>query len=74
MGATSDKVQGQAKQVAGIVTGDKDLEAQGQAERQTGEAEEKVDEVKDRVQGFVDEVKDKADELADKAKDMLHDK
>ena len=71
MGATSDKVQGQAKQVAGIVTGDKDLEAQGQAERQTGEAEEKVDEVKDRVQGFVDDVKDKADELADKAKDML---
>jgi uncharacterized protein YjbJ (UPF0337 family) len=74
MGATSDKVQGQAKQVAGIVTGDKDLEAQGQAERQTGEAEEKVDEVKDRVQGFVDEVKDKSDELADKAKDTLHGK
>lgn len=72
MGATSDKVQGQAKQVAGIVTGDKDLEAQGKAERQTGEAEEKVDEVKDRVTGFVDTVKDKVEDLADKAKDTLH--
>ena len=30
MGATSDKVQGQAKEVAGIVTGDEDLEARGQ--------------------------------------------
>ena len=74
MGATSDKVQGQAKEVAGIVTGDEDLEAQGKAERQTGEAEEKVDAVKDRVQGFVDEVKDKVDDAADKAKGMLHDK
>jgi uncharacterized protein YjbJ (UPF0337 family) len=74
MGATSDKVQGQAKQVAGIVTGDEDLEAQGNAERQTGEAEEKVDEVKDRVQDFIGDVKDKADDVADKAKDMLHDK
>ena len=71
MGATSDKVQGQAKEVAGIVTGDKDLEAEGKSDRQTGEAEEKIDDVKDRVQGFVDDVKDKADDLADKAKDML---
>jgi uncharacterized protein YjbJ (UPF0337 family) len=71
MGATSDKVQGQAKEVAGIVTGDKDLEAEGKSDRQTGEAEEKIDDVKDRVEGFVDEVKDKAAEAVDKAKDML---
>jgi uncharacterized protein YjbJ (UPF0337 family) len=74
MGATSDKVQGQAKEVAGIVTGDEDLEAKGKAERQTGEAEEKVDEVKDRVEGFVDAVKDKVEDAADKAKDTLHGK
>ncbi len=71
MGATSDKVQGQAKEVAGIVTGDKDLEAEGKADRQTGEAEEKIDDVKDRVEGFADEVKDKAEEVVEKAKDML---
>ena len=71
MGATSDKIQGQAKEVAGIVTGDEDLEAQGKADRQVGEAEEKLDEVKDRVEEFVDEVKDKAADVVDKAKDML---
>ena len=71
MGTTSDKVQGQAKEVAGIVTGDKDLEAEGKADRQIGEAEEKIDDVKDRVEGFVDEVKDKAAEVVDKAKDLL---
>lgn len=74
MGATSDKVQGQAKEVAGIVTGNEDLEAEGKADRQTGEAEEKVDEVKDRVEGFVDSIKDKAEDVADKAKDTLHGK
>jgi uncharacterized protein YjbJ (UPF0337 family) len=74
MGATSDKVQGQAKEVAGIVTGNEDLEAEGKADRQTGEAEEKLDEVKDRVEGFVDSVKDKAEDVADKAKDTLHGK
>jgi uncharacterized protein YjbJ (UPF0337 family) len=71
MGATSDKVQGQAKEVAGIVTGDKDLEAEGQADRQTGEAKERVDDAKDKAQEVVDQVKDKAEEVADKTKDML---
>jgi uncharacterized protein YjbJ (UPF0337 family) len=71
MGATSDKIQGQAKEVAGIVTGDEDLEAQGKADRQVGEAGEKLDEVKDRVEGIADEVKDKAADVVDKAKDML---
>lgn len=71
MGATSDKFQGQAKEVAGIVTGDKDLQAEGKADRQTGEAKEKIDDVKDRVEGFVDKVKDKAAEAVDKAKDKL---
>jgi uncharacterized protein YjbJ (UPF0337 family) len=74
MGATSDKVQGQAKEVAGVVTGNEDLEAEGKSDRQTGEAEEKVDDVKDRVTDFVDSVKDKAEDVADKAKDTLHDK
>jgi uncharacterized protein YjbJ (UPF0337 family) len=71
MGATSDKFQGQAKEVAGIVTGDQDLEAEGKADRKVGEAEEKVDDVKDKFEGFVDDVKNKAEDAADKAKDML---
>jgi len=71
MGATSDKIQGQAKEVTGIVTGDEDLEAQGKADRKVGEAEEKIDEAKDKVKDVLDDVKDKAADLADKAKDKL---
>ena len=71
MGATSDKIQGQAKEVTGIVTGDEDLEAQGKSDRKVGEAEEKIDDVKDRVSDFVDDVKDKVSDVADKAKDKL---
>jgi uncharacterized protein YjbJ (UPF0337 family) len=71
MGATSDKVQGQAKEVAGIVTGDEDLEAEGRTDRKVGEAKENIDDATDKVKDFLDEAKDKATELADKAKDKL---
>lgn len=74
MGATSDKLQGQAKQVAGIVSGDKDLEAEGKADRQAGEAQEKVDEVKDKIADFVKDVTDKVQEVGDKATDKLRGK
>jgi len=71
MGATSDKIQGQAKQAAGVVTGDKDLEAEGKSDRRVAEAEEKIDDVKDKAADLADKVKDKAADLADKAKDKL---
>lgn len=74
MGATSDKLQGQAKQVAGIVSGDKDLEAEGKADRRAGEAQEKVDEVKDKIADFVKDVTDKVQEVGDKATDKLRGK
>lgn len=59
MGATSDKVQGQAKQAAGVVTGDKDMESEGKADRHVGEAREKVDVVKDTAADVVDKAKEK---------------
>ena len=61
MGAESDQVKGKAKEVVGIVTGDKDLESEGKADRHAGEAKEKVNKVKDKVE-----------EVIDKAKDALH--
>jgi uncharacterized protein YjbJ (UPF0337 family) len=61
MGAKSDQVKGHAKEAAGILTGDKDLESKGKADRRSGELEETIDRVKDKV-----------DELTDKAKDALH--
>ena len=51
-------VKGHAKEAAGIVTGDKKLQAQGKADRRTGEAEEKVDQAKNWVGGLFDKVKE----------------
>jgi uncharacterized protein YjbJ (UPF0337 family) len=61
MGAHSDQVKGRAKEAAGVLTGNEDLEAEGKTDRLTGEAEEKIDHVKDKV-----------DEVVDKTKDALH--
>ena len=71
MGATTEKIQGQAKEVTGIVTGDEDLEARGKADRTMGEAEEKMDEVKDRVKDFLNDAVDKVADVAEMAKDKL---
>jgi uncharacterized protein YjbJ (UPF0337 family) len=65
MGATSDKAKGKAKEAIGTVTGDKDLEAEGKADRRGGEAKEKVE-------GVVHSVEEKAGEVIDKVKDALH--
>lgn len=60
MGANSDQVKGKAKEAAGILSGDKDLESEGKADRRTGEVKEKIDHTKNKLE-----------ELADKAKDAL---
>lgn len=72
MSGKSDQVKGRAKEAAGILTGNKDLEAEGKADRLTGEAEEKIDHAKDKVNELIDQAKGKVDEAADKAKDALH--
>ena len=46
------------KETAGIVTGDKDLKAQGKADQRTGKTEEKIDHAKDKVEEVVDKTKD----------------
>jgi uncharacterized protein YjbJ (UPF0337 family) len=61
MGAQSDQVKGRAKEAAGVLTGNEDLEAEGKTDRLTGEAEEKIDHAKDKV-----------DEVVNKTKDALH--
>jgi uncharacterized protein YjbJ (UPF0337 family) len=72
MSAKSDQAKGQIEQAAGVLTGDKDLESEGKADRRTGEAEEKVDQVKDKVEKAIDVTKDKVEDAADKTKDALH--
>lgn len=71
MSGRTDRVKGRAKQAFGILTGNKDLESEGKADRRTGEAKENVDHAKDKVDEVIDKVKGKVDEAADRAKDGL---
>jgi uncharacterized protein YjbJ (UPF0337 family) len=74
MGAKTDQVKGQIKEAAGSLTGDKDLEAEGKADRTVGEVKEKVGDAKDKVEDVVDTAEGKVAEVVDKAKDALHKK
>ena len=72
MSAKSDQAKGHVKEAAGVLSGDKDLEAKGKTDRRTGEAEEKIDHAKDKFEEVIDLAKDKVEEVVDKAKDALH--
>jgi uncharacterized protein YjbJ (UPF0337 family) len=72
MSAKTDQVKGHVKEAAAVLTGDKDLEAEGKSDRLTDEAQEKIDHATDRVDEVVDQTKDKVEEAIDKAKDALH--
>jgi uncharacterized protein YjbJ (UPF0337 family) len=83
MTAKSDQVKGKAKQVTGIVTGDKNLEAEGNADRLSGETTAKIEHAQGRVhdaidnlEGFVhgafDKTKGVVDKVLDKAKELVH--
>jgi uncharacterized protein YjbJ (UPF0337 family) len=72
MGAKTDQVKGQVKEAAGNLTGDKDLESEGKADRRAGEAKEKVGHAKDKVEEVIDKAKDKVEEVIDKAKDTAN--
>jgi uncharacterized protein YjbJ (UPF0337 family) len=58
VGEKTDKAKGRVKEAAGALTGDKDLESEGKADRAAGEVKEKVGDVKDTVEKAVDKVKD----------------
>lgn len=53
MGDKMDKAKGHAKEMAGDVTGDKDLEREGKADRRGGEVKEKVGDAVDKVKDAV---------------------
>jgi uncharacterized protein YjbJ (UPF0337 family) len=72
MAGKTEQVKGQAKEAIGSLTGDKDLQAEGKADRQAGEAKEKVGHAKDKVEDVVEKVEHKAGEVIDEAKDVAH--
>jgi len=72
MAGKTDQVKGKVKEAVGSLTGDKDLESEGKADRHAGEAKEKLDHAQDKVEEAIDKAKDKAEEAIDKAKEALH--
>ena len=72
MGEQSDQVKGKVKEAVGSLTGDKDLESEGKADRRAGEAKEKVGKAKDKVEDVIDTAKDKVEDVIDKTKDATH--
>jgi len=72
MAGKTDQVKGQVKEAVGSLTGDKDLESEGRADRRAGEAKEKVDHAKDKVEEVIDKAEEKVEEMIDKAKEAMH--
>ena len=58
MAGKTDQMKGQAKEAVGDLTGNKDLKAEGTADRRVGEAKEKVGKVEEKVDQVIDKVKD----------------
>jgi uncharacterized protein YjbJ (UPF0337 family) len=72
MAGKTDQVKGQVKEAVGSLTGDKDLESEGKADRRAGETKEKVDHAKDKVEEVIDKAEEKVEATIDKAKDAVH--
>ena len=73
MSARSDQAKGHAKEAAGLLTGDEDLQAEGTAERVAAEAQEQTDKVKDMVEGGLDKVQHALNDALDRAREAQAD-
>lgn len=60
MGAKSDDIKGRAKEAAGDLTDNEDLQKEGKKDRASGKVKEKVEDAKDWVEDKVDKVRDKS--------------
>ena len=55
----ADDLKGRAKEAAGVVTGNKDLEREGKADQAGAKVKETAEKAKDKVDDAVDSVTDK---------------
>ena len=58
MAKNIDEATGRIKQAAGDLTGDRDLEREGQRQEMAGKVKEAAEKVKDKFDDIVDKVKD----------------
>ncbi|HXN59574.1 MAG TPA: CsbD family protein [Acidimicrobiales bacterium] len=72
MAGKIEQVKGRGKEAIGNLTGNKDLQAEGKADRQAGEAKEKVGQAKDRVEEVIEKAEHKAGEVIDRTEDAAH--
>ncbi|MBL8250569.1 MAG: CsbD family protein [Candidatus Competibacter sp.] len=66
-----DKAKGQIKEVVGKITGDKQLEAEGQVEQAGATVREKAAEIKSGVAAAVGNAVERAGSVAENIKDKL---
>lgn len=57
----TDDLKGRAKEAAGDLTNDKDLQREGKADQASGKVKEKLGDAKDWVEDKVDDAKDRVD-------------
>ncbi len=69
MGDKMDQAKGRAKEAVGDLTGNKDLKAEGRADRVGGEVKEKAGDAVDKVKGVIGDLKDKVTDTVHKSKD-----
>lgn len=60
MAGRVERAKGQARQAVGALTGNKDLESEGKADRRVGETKEQVRQVNDRTEERLVKVEHKA--------------
>jgi uncharacterized protein YjbJ (UPF0337 family) len=71
MTTRTDKVAGHAKEVAGIVTNDKDLEKKGTTQRKTAETKAAVDDAQNRLVRVIDKGQQFVNTGFDKMKSLV---
>lgn len=59
MSGTTDDLKGRAKEAAGDLTGDKDLQREGKLDQAVGAVKDKAEDAKDWVEDTIDKAKDK---------------
>ncbi len=59
MSGAKDKMTGRAKQAAGDLTDNEELEREGEKDEAAGKVKDKVDDARDKVDDAVDKAKDR---------------
>jgi uncharacterized protein YjbJ (UPF0337 family) len=72
MAGKTEQIKGQAKEAAGSLIGNKDLQDEGKTDRQAGAAKEKAGHAKDKVEEVVEKVEHKVEDAIDSATDAVH--